>query len=171
MKIFLFEDIIPSVVEKILKKIHKSLLKNEEVWIIINSDGGDFESTLGLIDYIEVENNNSNLEAAKINTLCMGKAYSSAAFLLVSGHTRLITKNSIVMFHPVGYTLDDMPQPQVKKTADFYDKHSIRLGKYLTQKCHDKSGNLFKDCMESEIYLNADECLTLGVVDGYLGYK
>lgn len=169
MKIFFFEDITPKLVKDAIKKLEKYYSKPDRAdsWIFINSDGGDFESTIGLIDYIDYHNKIYwNQEAAKINTLCLGKAYSSAAFLLVCGHRRCISENSTVMFHAVSQSIEDTPIKEIKKIATFNDKHYDRLAKYLTNKCNNKCGNLFFECAKEEFYLDAEECLKLGIVDG-----
>jgi ATP-dependent protease ClpP protease subunit len=170
MKIYLYEDITPSVIKRILKKIEKFYSNEdnlaEDIWIVINSDGGDFESTLGLIDYIDYHNSNyANSSAAKINTLCLGKAYSSAAFLLASGKHRSMSLNSIVMLHPVCQDIIDAPMNNIQKMVEHNKNHYENFARYMTAKCGKYCQNIFLDCAKEEIYLTAGDCLRLGLID------
>lgn len=66
--------------------------KRTPIKICIDSNGGDFLSTLTIIDAIE----NSKTPVWTVN---IGKAYSGGLFIMIAGHRRLAYKRSTFLFH------------------------------------------------------------------------
>ena len=89
--VFLNEDINNTTLIKLMIKIRAILANRAEdddspINLVINSSGGDVYEMLGIIDYIETLD-------VKVNTICRGRAMSSAAVILACGTgTRLCSR-------------------------------------------------------------------------------
>ena len=60
--------------------------------IYINTDGGDLNTIMHVIDVIE-------LSKTPVYTIALGKAFSSGGYLLMAGHKRYIFKNTCCLIH------------------------------------------------------------------------
>jgi len=64
--------------------------------IFVNSEGGDLNTVLNLIDVIR-------LSKTPVYTIGLGMAYSAAGYLLMAGHKRYIFENTSFLIHD-GYS-------------------------------------------------------------------
>lgn len=70
----------------------KPVEERTPIKIYINTDGGDLNTIMHVIDVIE-------LSKTPVYTIALGKAYSSGGYLLMAGHKRLIFKNTCCLIH------------------------------------------------------------------------
>jgi ATP-dependent Clp protease protease subunit len=96
-KIYLFDDIEKETIVNIIYQVHVLEQKsNEDIEIVINSDGGIIEDCLALVDVM-------NASPCDFKTTVLGLA-ASAACLIASNGTfgkRYAGRNSEFMFHEV----------------------------------------------------------------------
>ncbi|MCX6170136.1 MAG: ATP-dependent Clp protease proteolytic subunit [Ignavibacteriales bacterium] len=123
----------------------------------ISSYGGDVHTALGIIDYMRIMK-------LKVNTIGIGPIMSAAVPILASGTgKRSITRNSVVMIHPVsamfnGTALD--LTNDVAQAKQSQDKIFGILGKYSTQ-----TASFWKKKASTNFYLSPEQCLSFGLVD------
>lgn len=135
---------------------HRYNLETINIFLHINSNGGYTSDAKIAIDYIE----NCKIP---IHTIIEGDVASSGILISVVGKKRYMLNNGSVLIH----------QPTTEfsgKFNEFYDKHtnlqnlSKQLKNIYLSKTFIKKKKL-KKMLTSEIWLNANECLELGIVD------
>lgn len=128
------------------------------ITIIVNSDGGEIYSALGIRDLIEYFNN-QGYSIKLINTGC---AASMAAFILLSGPKgqRCAFANSTFYFHPVKTKVDG-ELPYVKKELE----ESQRLSKLIYQIISQCSKKVADKMIKSDFYMTAQEALDNNLID------
>lgn len=164
-KIFLFGDITEesalSIIQA-LKYVFNKKLKN--VYIYINSDGGDSYSGNAIVDeMLECINNGCN-----VNTVACGRAYSAAAIVLAYGKNRFATQNSTIMLHPISYDSMIDYAKYHKKHSDFSHKIDHLNTKELAKRCNCKNSqeiNNFIKKVDESIWLTPEEGITFGIID------
>ncbi len=130
---------------------------NDPINLIINSNGGDVYELLGLIDYI-------NGLQVKVNTICRGKAASSAAILLACGTgTRTASKHSTIMLHDASSYFEGKV-PDIASGIDYIRKLESDINKLLETKTK-KDANWWKTNTRTDLYLSATQALELGLID------
>ena len=128
--------------------------------LIINSNGGDVYELLGLIDYI-------NSIQVKINTICRGKAASSAAILLACGTgTRTASKHSTIMLHDSSADFGGKV-PDIASGIDYIRKLELDINLLLEAKTN-KDANWWKTNTRTDLYLTAAQALELGLIDSII---
>jgi ATP-dependent Clp protease protease subunit len=70
--------------------------KKNPIKLYINSNGGDASSMFSLINVMETSK-------TPIFTYCLGKAYSAAFMIFITGHVRFAQKYSSLMYHQTSY--------------------------------------------------------------------
>jgi ATP-dependent protease ClpP protease subunit len=164
--IYFYSDVsIKSILEltEIIKKLTKELLMlniqfntNVEIYIHINSGGGDVFAVLSCIHLIE--NNKIN-----INTIVEGQSCSAATILAMVGKTRKITQNSYMLIHNISsgfwgkmHEFEDEMKNLTLLTKDIrkmYNKYTTIKAKQLDQ------------LLKKDLLLNAKTCVSYGLVD------
>jgi ATP-dependent Clp protease protease subunit len=157
--IYLTGDIGESTVPYFISRVNYLVEhnKNREILVYINSYGGDMYSAFGIIDYMRVCD-------VKIGMACYGAAMSAAALILINATgEKVMSKNSYLMFHP----------PWIDEDEDLDENHM----KDLKNKIIDNLANNSKkphEFWEKELkfdyYINAKECLNLGLIHRVLSY-
>jgi ATP-dependent Clp protease protease subunit len=146
------------------EKTIRSLLELEEkdptkdILLYINSYGGSVDEYLAIHDTLK-------LLKCKVATICVGKAMSCGAMLLLSGCKgyRFITENSRVMLHemssitfgPVSTMANDLKE--VKRLQELFKK--------LLLKYTNINATKYSSIMERDTYIDAKEAVKLGIVD------
>ena len=148
---------------QLIKKLTKDLLvlnvqynTDVEIWLHINSGGGDVFAILSCIHLIE--NNKIN-----INTIVEGQACSAATILSMIGKTRQITENSYMLIHNISsgfwgkmHEFEDEIKNLKLLTKDIrkmYTKYTSIKIKQLDQ------------LLKKDLLLHAKICLSYGLVD------
>lgn len=73
----------------------------DAIRVYVDSGGGSCSAGWAIYDMLRSS-------YCVIQTICIGKAYSMAALVMQAGDERWITKNSVLMLHPVGlYDLEE----------------------------------------------------------------
>ena len=164
--IYFYSDVsTKSILEltQIIKKLTKDLLvlnvqynTDVEIWLHINSGGGDVFAILSCIHLIE--NNKIN-----INTIVEGQACSAATILSMIGKTRQITENSYMLIHNISsgfwgkmHEFEDEIKNLKLLTKDIrkmYTKYTYIKTKQLDQ------------LLKKDLLLHAKICLSYGLVD------
>ena len=159
--IFLTDDITDNTLTDLIIRV-RSLLQNRkdksaDINLMINSPGGDVHEMFGIIDYIE------SLDI-KVNTICRGRAFSAAAIILLCGTgTRMISKRSTVMFHQTSSFLGGK-MSDITAYLDNVKNLEVAVYELLAEKTK-KDANWWKDKMRTDLYLSANDLISLGVID------
>lgn len=125
--------------------------------IDITSPGGDVYGMLGAVDVIQNA-------LVPINTLGRGMVMSAATFLLIAGTgARIMTPNSILMIHEISGWVSGSTKDIIAE-ADHIKKLQ-KMSYDLYGKFSKKSSAYWKKRIKSNLYLEADECLELGLID------
>ena len=137
--------------------ISKNLNKNMEILVYINSYGGDMYSAYGIIDYMRVCD-------VKIGIACYGAAMSASALILINATgEKIMSKNSYMMFHP----------PWINEDEDLDENHMKDLKNKILDNIveHSNKGKRFwSNKLKNNYYINARECLNLGLIHRVLSY-
>jgi ATP-dependent Clp endopeptidase proteolytic subunit ClpP len=164
--IYFYSDIsIESILNltEIIKNATKKLLvlniqydTELELYLHINSGGGDVFAVLSIIDLIK--NNKIN-----INTIIEGQACSAATILSMVGNNRQITKHSYMLIHNISsgfwgkmHEIEDEMKNLKLLTKDI--RKLYQTYSYITMKQLDQ-------LLKKDLLLNANICLKYGLVD------
>lgn len=132
------------------------ILSQKPIIIKINSDGGSCWDGLSIIDTI------ATLSSPTVSFIC-GCAASIAAIISVGATTRMMTRNSVWMIHPMRVgVLDTLSTARDReKLWSTYEKIMEDILKTRTK----LSPEEIIKAKTGEIWLTAQECLNKGVVD------
>lgn len=133
--------------------------KGHKMKLIINSNGGDVYSAMSIAHFME----NTGIE---VTTICIGRAMSAAAILLLSGAKgrRFVIPSGTIMLHDiatvVGGKFEDLKIDM---------KETMRLRKMLMDKVVTRT-KISAEEVESYVfsrdrYFTAEEALEAGIVD------
>ena len=167
--ILLFGEIMDGTLFDIMTKVRAILHmrpdqeKTNPINLIINSDGGSVYEALGLIDFIE------SLDV-KINTICRGRAMSSAALILCSGTgIRAASKNSTIMFHEMSSGLYGKASDMKANIQHMEKLEDILVDIMVSNSNQDK--NFWITNTVKDFYITPTESLDLGVIDAIIAQK
>ena len=91
--IFIDDDVTDDLANGVISQLmYLDSLNNNEITIYINSYGGSVYDGLGIIDAMR-------RMKSPIKTICIGKAMSMAALILMCGDNRQATELSTIMLH------------------------------------------------------------------------
>ena len=133
-------------------------MSNDDIWLFINSTGGQVYSGLGIYDAMQ-------FIVSNVNTINTGIAASMAAVLLTAGqkNKRFALRHSRVMIHqPIGGISSQISDIEITS-------HEIlKLKQELYTIISDHSGQPYdkvkKDC-ESDYWMSAEEAKEYGIID------
>ena len=157
--IYLSGDIGESTVPYFISRVNYLVEHNKdrEILVYINSYGGDMYSAFGIIDYM-------NVCEVKIGMTCYGAATSAAALILINATgEKVMSKNSYLMFHP----------PWIEKDKDIDEKHMKDLKNKILDNLvlrSNKDKEFWNNKLKNNYYINARECLNLGLIHRVLSY-
>jgi ATP-dependent Clp endopeptidase proteolytic subunit ClpP len=164
--IYFYSDIsirsILNLTEIIKKTTRKLLVMNIqfdcdiEIYLHINSGGGDVFAVLSIINLIE--NNKIN-----INTIIEGQACSAATILAMIGRSRQITQNSYMLIHNISsgfwgkmHEFEDEMKNLTLLTKDI---------KKLYKKYTNISTKQLEQLLKKDLLLDAKTCMSYGLID------
>lgn len=136
--------------------VGKPIEDRKPIKIFISSPGGDLDATLSFIGLI-------GLSKTPIWTINMGWAYSAAGLILMAGHKRFIMPNCSVLIHSGSGQLGgsfEQTTEQMKNYKALVDK----MREFILSKTKIDT-KLFKKNSTKDWYINAEEALSLGIVD------
>jgi ATP-dependent Clp protease protease subunit len=156
--------------ERFIKAIH--LLEtagangDKPINIILSTGGGDTIYGLSIYDAISACKNH-------VTITVYGQACSMGAYILQSADTRLLAKNSVVMFHEGqdGYNTN---HPEIiRRWVKFNEKYGYRLDDILMNRIREKHPEFkekkFKEMNVFDTILTAADAVELGLADAILG--
>ena len=129
------------------------------IYIHINSDGGDADAAIGVLDTMESLID----QGAKVITIVEGSASSAATIISVGGSERRIRPNAFMRVHQFTTGI-------FGKKSVLDDEHG-NLGKFEEVMCriYKKHTNMnktqLKKLLSREIDLTPDECMEKGLID------
>jgi ATP-dependent Clp protease protease subunit len=153
--IFIEKDIDDDLANGVASQLmYLDSLNNNEITIYINSYGGSVYDGFAIIDVMR-------RIKSPVKTICIGKAMSMAALILICGDTRQATDLATIMLHqPSGGTIGTATDMEINI------KEVIRLKKIFHNILKKKTS--IKDPekeVERDYYLDADEAKELNIID------
>lgn len=134
--------------------------EREKIVILINSYGGDLESTYATIAIME-------LSKTPIITVNMNCAYSAAGLLLLAGHKRYCMPRSQMLIHSGSASGISGNYEDVQENAKSYKKMVEDMREFILAKTKiDKA--LFNKNKSKDWYIDYNQQVFLGCVDGIL---
>ena len=142
----------------------KEIIKDktvDEITLYINSNGGDVDALMPLVDIIDSS-------PKPVNTIVLGKAYSCGAMLLLSGHKgkRKAYKHSGILIHEVSADFGYNKNSQFKQDAEYLDRINKMLVDMLKSRTKMTASQIYKYMNSNiDIFITADEALKFGIID------
>lgn len=173
--IFIDGDITQESATEFFKATHYLDLE-QDVFIVINSNGGDLHASVAIRNMIK------NIRSqTKVFTTCVGVAFSASVLLLAAGTKgcRYTIPNSSLMIHTVQLTFGygnyrTEIRPLMQSVADLEEDFLAILAEEVSKNHKEEIGNKpykrnFKKITEhfhrGDSYLKPDDAKELGVVD------
>lgn len=157
--IFLNGEIDSNVANIIISELlYLDSLNNEEIYLYINSPGGEITSGMAIYDTM-------NYIKSDVRTICIGLAASMGAFILANGTKgkRCSLPNSEIMIHqPLGGIQGQAID--IKIAADRIIKTKKKLNKILAEQTNKSIKKVEKDT-DRDYFMNANEALKYGIID------
>lgn len=145
----------------IIKDLHDYHTNNVDVIMYINSDGGNIESAISIIDMMEYFKS----RGMKIYTVVCGRACSAAVNILSAGTTKYATENSIFMIHQSHYELPGDYDHIQKVTVDFWTKTSRDFLNKVILSLKPKYRKQTSEKLKSGYWLSTEDALKIGLID------
>jgi ATP-dependent Clp protease, protease subunit len=137
-----------------------STSKSTRVNILLISEGGCSHSAMAYYDYIIAMRN----KGCHFSVTATGLVASAATLILAACQDRYMTENAWVMVHEDSLSgLDDKKVWELEKEI----KHSRRLEDQWVKLMYEATGisiDTWKELHKNETYLNAKECVALGLI-------
>jgi ATP-dependent Clp protease protease subunit len=166
--IYLSGDITEETVPYFISRVNYLVEHNREAFdklpdtatailVYLNSYGGDMYSAFGIIDYMRICD-------VKIGMACYGAAMSAAALILINATgEKVMSKNSYLMVHP----------PWIDEDEDLDENHMKDLKNKIIDNLANnskKTHEFWEKELKFDYYINARECLNLGLIHRVLSY-
>lgn len=138
-----------------------------EIKIHLISPGGHWHSAIAIYDSIK----NSKL---KITIIGYGEIASAATIILQAADVRLVMPNSLLLIHPISYSLDSdiitNMYHQNSAAADFDNMLEIYTSRLSGREKTNMKKKLKKIMTEKrDVFLPVKEALELNLIDGIVG--
>lgn len=131
---------------------------NEDIYLVINSDGGMVTETMAIYDVMQAVHSD-------VATICIGEAASGAAILLSGGAKgkRYMLPNARVMLHQPNGGVEGST-----RDVEIEAKELLRLRELLTrlfEKNTGQSSEKLQRILDRDSYMDAQEALQFGLID------
>ena len=160
--IFISGEINDSLANNVIASLlYLDSISHDDICIYINSPGGSVSSGFAIYDTMQHV-------SSDVSTICVGMAASMGAFLLSSGtkNKRYALPNADIMIHqPLGGA--EGQASDIKIVADRIILLRKRLNKILAKNTGCSLKKIEKDT-ERDYYLDAEEALAYGLIDGII---
>jgi len=146
----------------VIENLQKFNYNDENIYMYINSDGGDMDSGFAIIDQME-------LITPKIFTIVMGQALSMACVITMFGSYgyRFSTKSSFLMMHNTNLDigLNDIYTHMIM--SEFMKKDSDKkTDKILHKMCKNpKDIPIIKEKIKNNFWMNPEDAIKYNVID------
>nr|BEG71847.1 ATP-dependent Clp protease proteolytic subunit [Astragalus iranicus] len=133
--------------------------KTKDLYLFINSPGGDVISGMAMFDTMHVVE-------AEVQTVCVGLAASMASLLLVGGEItkRLAFPHARVMIHQPASSFQEGQTVECIQEANELLKMRETITQIYAQRTGTPSWQISKD-MERDFFMSAEEAHAYGIVD------
>lgn len=165
--IFLSEDLTREIGASIIAMLlyFDNEDPNEEITILINSNGGDASALMAIYDVIQ-------MISAPVKTVSLGKCYSAAAVLLAAGTKgkRFALKHAQIMIHGLQCSfplIGESDQLSSENYFRFLNKSNLDVMRILAKHTGKNIKQIEKDCTR-DFYLTAESSLQYGIIDRIL---
>jgi len=161
--ILLYDEINSVSSDMVCSKLRAmDILNHNKIYLEINSPGGSIANGMSIINTIE------HIKSTVV-TIISGEACSMAALISIAGDSRLIYSNSYWMQHSTSDIVGDYIQ-YIKDRTRFLCELEHRTEKMLKNRTKLSNMDITK-IRSGELWLNADEALSKGVVDEIITFK
>jgi ATP-dependent Clp protease protease subunit len=133
----------------------------QDITLIVDSYGGELYSTFSIMDMM-------SLIQCDVRTVCIGKAFSAGAFLVINGARgkRLMTKNSSMMLHNPSAGVEGNVKDIELEVKEINLRKETLMG--IVSNGSNLSFSEVKEMMDRNFYLDANDAISKGLVDGGL---
>ena len=152
------DEVANSIIAQLL---YLDSLSSDDIYLYINSPGGDVTSGLAIYDTINYINSD-------VSTICVGLAASMGAFILLSGTKgkRIALENSEIMIHqPLGGVKGQATD--IKIATDRILKIKNKLNRIIAKRTNQNIKKIEKD-VERDYYLDPIDAKNYGIIDKIL---
>ena len=157
--IFLSGEINDTLANSIVAQLlYLDSLNNNDIYLYINSPGGDITSGMAIYDTI-------NYIKSDVSTICIGLAASMGAFILLSGTSGKIIalQNSEIMIHqPLGGV--NGQATDIKIAAERITRIKEKINKIISIKTKQKIKKIEKDT-DRDYFMDSFEAKKYGIID------
>lgn len=162
--VFLLGDIyVQSAANLAAQLLWLNAIKQEEITIYINSQGGDIDSGL-LTIYDTIQ-----WISSPVSTICIGEAYSSAGYILASGSRgkRYAYPHSKIMIHGVQTSELSGTQEEIEAESKRIKLLNQSLMEIIARHSKQSLSKVKRD-LKKDRYFSAEEALKYGLIDGVI---
>ena len=154
------DDAIRPIIEWILVENHVVRKKKKELLLMICSEGGAMESAFALIDVMRAS-------SIPIKTVGLGSVASSALLIFLAGTPgrRMLTPNTSILSHQYSWGSDGKHHELFAMTKEFGLAQQRMMDHYRVTTGLDEEVIKQRLLPASDVYLSAEEALTLGICD------
>lgn len=151
---------IKPIIEWILVENHVTKKKKKELLLMICSDGGSVADAFALIDVMRAS-------SIPVKTVGLGSIASCGLLIFMAGHKghRILTPNTSILSHQYSWGSDGKAHELFSITKEFNLTQARMLEHY--KECTGLTEEEIKVTLlpPSDVWLTADEALTLGICD------
>lgn len=148
-----------------IRKLEKKLLKlsvdlegyTPNITVHIHSDGGDFYSGMNAMDTLR-------RTKVHVTTIAEGTCCSAATFILLGGDRRLMGRHSQILIHQMSTGFEGKFE-ELRDEMNTCNK-IMKMMKKMYKKETKIPKEVLKQILKSDIYLDSEECIRYGIVDG-----
>ena len=159
--IFLYNSIDAGIAKNIIPAILylDGQSSEDPIKIYINSDGGDIVDLFAIYDVLQ-------MVKSPIQTVCVGRAYSSAALILASGTKgmRYISPTANIMIHHLQVESLNGSKTQVDIEIEQLERDNKIWLELLARHTGQTFSQINEDCANDK-YMSPKEAVSYGIVD------
>jgi ATP-dependent protease ClpP protease subunit len=155
------QDVALELEQAIGKYVRKEDGMAAAITLIINSEGGEYYSTLGLFDTLGA----LSAQGHHITTVIRGQCASAAVLLFQAGDTRIMGPESWMMVHEIREQMEHSTAAQIADEAAVLDRQCVRMFDILTDRAAIDSDELMALSHRKDLWLDADEAYEYGLTD------
>lgn len=134
----------------------KPIEERTSIKLFINSDGGDANAVMNVIDTIL-------LSKTPVITIGMGRVYSSGGLLLMAGHKRYVFPHTSCLIHD-GYSGVIGSMGKVLDTAEFNKAFEEQIKRYILSRTKITS-EMYDKNYRRDWFIFADDMIKYGIAD------
>ena len=130
--------------------------ERKPIKIYINTQGGDGDSTMCLMDVV-------NISKTPVWTIGMARCFSAGGLILMGGHKRLIFPNTKFLLHD-GYVGTENAVSKFSDMSKYVEQSEDKIREYVIEKTKITEEDYIRN-YRRDWYMFADEMIEYGVAD------